>query len=325
MKFIKVLIILLTFVSGSVSASENLFNILVGYLYFQMADEPLPIRSLVEESPLNDHFAFDNEFDRREFLNGELGKFKASVHEIEREDEFSIKVKARLGDYDFENNRFPLRGIHENTYFKYENPHGLYGPKLAMQIVNSGEFRHLNMAPEAARRLVDKINEDKAISVRFYMRPVRSEQKNFDGGGSFSMSVFRALIMYAERAVISHGKQNTELGALQATSLYKDYSPVERTLTTIDDSMPSSPWIQAWGSKDHFEALFSHYNLKEWKAFSKISVSKPCVSDFGYSSCKVLITKREQLVSRCLNTVNNKKLCHRLWGLHYTLAEEEQR
>ena len=323
MKSIRILFILLAIGSGAVGAAETqLSNMRVTFLYFQMADEPLPVRSMIEGAfrDLN----FDNEFERREYLDKQIEPWTTMINDIEQQDEFSKKIRASIGDYDFGSNRFPLKGIHEETYLTLKHPRGVYGPGLAVEIGNSSEFRHLTMEPEAARRLVEEIGGDKKVVVEFSLRPVKSAQKDFSGGGALSMSVNRALVMYAERARILHGEEETELAVMQATSLLEDHSPVERTLTDIDAGMLSNPWKQAWGSKEHFEALFSHYNLDNWEGFSKLAIAQPCMSAFGYVACERMMVKRGQLVSRCFSSMDSRDLCRRLRGLPYTQGEYQR-
>jgi len=287
----------------------------VAFLYFQMAEEPLPLQSMMLAAAGD----FDNEFERREFLDEQLVPWSVIVGAVEQKDTFAIKVGARIGEYDFTNNYFPWIGIHEETYLTYRRPEGVYGPGLAMEILNSREFRHLNMAPDTARALSEQLGGDKRVTVQFVLRPLSAGHKDFSGGRT--LSVFRALGMYAESATILDGDGETELAVLQASSKLTDHSPVERALTKLDASMLADPWAQAWGSREHFEALVSHYNLESWSAFERIQVAQPCVSDFGYSQCQQLMERRRQLVLRCTNTLENDKFCWRIQGLPYTQAE----
>ena len=194
-------------------------NWLVAFLYFQIAEEPLPLRSMMLAES-----TFDNEFERREFLDEQLVHWSVLVGEVEQEDTLVIKVGARIGEYDFTNNYFPLNGIHEETYLTYRSPEGVYGPGLAMEILNSREFRHLNMAPDTARALSEQLGGDKRVTVQFVLRPVSAGHKDFSGGRT--LSVFRALGMYAESATILDGDGETELAVLQASSKLTDHSPL---------------------------------------------------------------------------------------------------
>lgn len=292
-------------------------NWLVAFLYFQMAEEPLPVRSMMLSAS-----RFDNEFERREFLDEQLVHWSVLVEKVEQKDTLVIKVDARVGEYDFANNYFPLNGIHEETYLTYRNPEGVYGPGLAVEILNSREFRHLKMEPGAARALSEQLGGDKGVSVQFVLRPVSTGHKDFSGGRT--LSIYRALAMYAESATILHGDGETKLAVLQASSKLADHSPVERVATKLDASMLADPWAQAWGSREHFEALISHYNLESWSAFERIQVAGPCVNDFGYSDCQDLVERRRQLVLRCTNTLERDHLCWRIQGLPYTQAEADR-
>ncbi|NBD95297.1 MAG: DUF4852 domain-containing protein [Gammaproteobacteria bacterium] len=288
-------------------------------LYFQMAEEPLPLRSMIlATSPSG----FDNEFDRQAFLDEQLLPYKVIVHAVEQAARFSSRVRARVGEYDFANNAFPLEGIHETTYLTFNGPPGVYGPGLAVQIVNSAEFRQLKMAPDAARALLERLDGDKRLMVRFTVRPVSSEQRDFSGGRT--LSVHRALNVYAESATILVRDSETELATMQATSTFEDHAPEKRNLTAIEERLLIDPWAQAWGSRAQLEALIEHYNLENWGSFERMEVAQPCISDFGYSKCQNLIERRRQLALRCTNTLENDGLCWRIQGLPYTRAEADR-
>lgn len=285
-------------------------------LYFQMAEEPLPLRSMILATSSS---RFDNEFDRQAFLDEQLLPHKVIVHSVEQKDRFSTRVSARIGEYDFANNAFPLAGIHENTYFTLRGSRGIYGPGVAVHIVNSGEFRQLKMAPEAARALLEQLGGDKRVVLRFIVRPLSSEQRDF--GGRRGLSVFRALNVYAEGAEISTRDGDVELARLEASSTFEAHSPEARSLTEIDARMLDDPWARAWGSREHLEALVAHYDLENWTSFQRMEVAQPCISDFGYAQCQRLIERRRQLALRCTNTLAEDHLCWRIQGLPYTRAE----
>lgn len=320
MNYLKSLLVLLAFGSQAPAAAEMpLSGEFAAILYFQMAAEPLPLRSMLLEMSTSD---FENEFERQAFLDKQALPYQVIVHAIEEKDRFSQRVRARLGEYDFTNNYFPLEGVHENTYLTIKAPPGVYGPSLAIEILNSGEFRQLKLEPDAARRLLEDLGSDKRMLLRFVLRPVSSEQKDFSGGQT--LSVYRSLQMYAESVTLLHGNEDNELAVMHATSAFEDHSPEERTLTEFDNRYLTDPWAQAWGSREHFEALIEHYNLENWKAFERIEVASPCVNEFGYSRCQSLVERRRQLVLRCTNALESDKLCWRIQGLPYSTAESER-
>ena len=173
MKSIRMFFVLLAIGSAPVGGSETqLSNMHVTFLYFQVADEPLPVRSMIEGAFRD--LSFDNEFEQHEYLDKQIEPWMTMVNDIEQQDEFSKRVRASIGDYDFGSNGFPLKGIHEETYLTLKHPRGVYGPGQAVEVGNSSEFRHLTMEPEAAQRLVEEIGADKKIVVEFLLRPVKS-------------------------------------------------------------------------------------------------------------------------------------------------------
>ncbi|NKI33904.1 DUF4852 domain-containing protein [Wenzhouxiangella sp. XN79A] len=285
-------------------------------LYFQLAEEPLPLRSMILASSSS---RFENEFDRRAFLDEQLSPYSLIVHAVEQNDRFTTNVSARIGEYDFAANAFPLEGIHESTYYSPRGTRGIYGPALAVHIVNSGEFRQLEMAPDAARALLERLGGDKRVVLRFVVRPLSSEQRDFGGGQG--LTVYRALNVHAGSAVIRLREGNTELARLQAGSAFEDHDPEPRSLTEIDDRLIADPWARAWSSREHLEALVAHYDLENWTAFERMQVASPCVSDFGYTQCQRLIERRRQLALRCTNVLDEDRLCWRIQGLPYTPAE----
>jgi hypothetical protein len=290
----------------------------LAYLYFQLSEEPLPLRSMMlAASP-----GFDDEFERRAFLEEQLEPWSVIVGAVERKDRFAKKVRAEIGEYDFSNHYFPLKGIHEETYLTYSNPPGIQGPGLAMELLNSSEFRYLKMQPDAARALSDRLAGDKSVIVRFVLRPVSAEHKDFSGGRSFS--VHRSLGMYAGRAQILHGEDQEELAVIDAATAFEDHSPEERNITQFDGSWLADPWTKPWGSREHFEALVEHYNLENWQGFSRMELASPCVNEFGYAACQRIITQRQRLVARCNSTLESPRLCGRIRGIPYTEAESRR-
>jgi hypothetical protein len=285
-------------------------------LYFQLAEEPLPLRSMLLASSSS---RFENEFDRRAFLDEKLAPYSLIVHSVEQADRFTTDVSARIGEYDFAENAFPLEGIHESTYYTPRGTRGIYGPALAVHIVNSGEFRRLEMPPEDARALVDRLDGDKRVVLRFVVRPLSSEQRDFGGGRG--LSIHRALNVHAESAMIRTREGNTELARLQAGSAFEDHEPEPRSLTEIDERLIADPWARAWGSREHLEALVAHYDLENWTSFERLQVAQPCISDFGYTQCQQLVERRRQLALRCTNVLDDDHLCWRIQGLPYTPAE----
>lgn len=320
MKLFRVLLLSVLFSAPAVADSEMpLTGESAAILYFQMAEEPLPLRSMILASSSS---GFENEFDRRAFLDEQLMPYKVIVHAVEQKDRFSTLVSARIGEYDFSSNAFPLEGIHESTYFGLDGAPGVYGPGVAVHIVNSGEFRQLEMAPDAARALLERLGEDKRVVLRFVVRPISSQQRDFGGGQG--LSVFRALNLYAERAVVRVREGDTELATLEARSSFDDHDPEARGLTAIDERLLDDPWARSWASREHLEALVAHYNLENWSSFERMEVAQPCISDFGYSKCQRLIERRRQLALRCTNTLENDGLCWRIQGLPYTRAEAQR-
>ena len=141
--------------------------------------------------------------------------------------------------------------------------------------------------------MIEDLGGNKTVVLRFTLRPVSSEQKDFSGGQT--LSIYRSLGMYAESVTLLHGNEGDELAVMRATSAFEDHSPKERSLTKFDDRYLTDPWAQAWGSREHFEALVEHYNLENWKAFERIEVASPCVNGFGYARCQRLVERRRQL------------------------------
>lgn len=147
--------------NGAASYEMPLTSEPVAYLYFQLSEEPLPLRSMMlAASP-----GFDDEFERRAFLEEQPEPWSVIVGAVEVKDRFEKKVRAEIGEYDFTNHYFPLKGIHEETYLTYGRPEGVSGPGLAAELPNSSEFRYLKMEPEAARALSRQLGGDKEIVV----------------------------------------------------------------------------------------------------------------------------------------------------------------
>ena len=320
MKLMRIsLFLLLLCCQPAIAEEPVLTNEAAAILYFQLSEEPLPMRTMMLSASPD----FDNEFDRREFLQQQKLVNLLIVNATEQQEKFVRKVRARIGEYDFSNEYFPLEGIHETTYLTIRHPDWVYGPQLAVEILNSSEFRQLQMAPETARALHTQLGGNPTVILRFVLRPVRSEHKDFSGGRSFN--IHRSLAMYAESMQILHGEDETVVAKIQPTSRFEDHAPVDRLLTESSNQMMDDPWAQAWGSSEHFDALVTHYNLENWSSFQRMEIAEPCVQSFGYSACQRIISRRQQLVSRCYSTLKNQRLCERIRGIPYTEAEHQRR
>jgi len=299
-------------------------------LYHQVSGEPAPVADMMAK-PMN--LRFENEFERRRFAKEAFPAFEKMAKDVMAQPAYYTKFSVRLGDYDFNNERFPINGIYSGSmFFNYDaGKAGSGGMDYAIRIVNTDEIKFLDMGPDDAEALLTSMDDNK-ISAQMWMVPVTPVSA---GWVKLKGSYFRTVQMKATALKLcdKNGDLITEIES-KTPNLKNKAKPVK------DNPIREPEFSNPWTAEDAPTAILDHY---QWYIQEKYKVAdsgssgdafqnamemggaaaEGCTASFGYSQCKRLMTARRQMVDRCLATVakERKRECYKIDDLPYTSEE----
>ncbi|KCZ52551.1 hypothetical protein HY29_04530 [Hyphomonas beringensis] len=312
-------------------AEARLNPVNAALLYHQVSGEPAPVTSMMAK-PLN--MRFDNEFERRRFAKEAFPAFQKMAKDVLDQPAYYAKFSVRLGDYDFTNERFPLNGIYSGSmYFHYDaGKAGSEGLDYAVRIVNTDDIKFLDMAPDQAEALLNKVNGK--ISAEMWMVPTSPVSA---GWIKMNNDYFRTVQMKA--TVLKLFDKN---GDLIAEIKSKTPNLKNKAKAVKDNPIREPEFSNPWTAEDAPTAILDHYKWYiqgKYKvpnsdygadSFQSVmelggAVAKGCTASFGYSECKRLMTARRNMVNRCAATVakERKRECYKIEDLPYTTEEAD--
>ncbi|KCZ46839.1 DUF4852 domain-containing protein [Hyphomonas pacifica] len=313
-------------------AEARLNAVNAALLYHQVSGEPAPVANMMTK-PLN--MRFDNEFERRRFTKENFPAFQKMAEDVMAQPAYYTKFSVRLGDYDFTDERFPINGIYSGSmYFNYDaDKAGSEGMDYAVRIVNTDEIKFLDMAPDDAEALLNRVEGNK-ISAQMWMVPVTPVSA---GWIKMKNSYYRTVQMKA--TVLKLFDPNGELIAeieSKTPNLKNKARPVKHN--PISEPTFSNPWT----AEDAPTAILDHY---QWYIQKKYQVAdngssgdafqnavdmrgvaaEGCTTTFGYSECKRLMTARRQMMDRCTASVAKERVreCYMIDDIPYTTEEAD--
>ncbi len=139
--------------------SEELNDLEIGFLYYKLSQLPIPW----------DHFAnhyaeyrdAKDEFQRLEVLERIKPVLEKMRNKVYSSNRFVVKIRSRLGEYDFQNNGFPTN-IGQGTFVPtMKLRSNMKGPDFAIRFLNGQEFSHLKVDPQEARKKVIALRDSR--------------------------------------------------------------------------------------------------------------------------------------------------------------------
>ena len=310
------------FASNSEAAEEKVLQLnelTSTILYFQMAPEPLPAAKMMLRLDAEGQRIKD-EFEKRRFLERRKGEFTKLIHGVESGDKFVIRVKAKLGQYDFNNSRYPIVKMYKSMYFSYSNSSsGTEGPGIAATIINSGDFLYLNVPVNEAESLAEKLGSGREIAVVMLLTPIDAGLKSIRRNNASSL--YRNVDFYAESARFLQPSSNAEIALLPAKT-ERPTAIAARELSEIKPD-PTNPWLV----ENSIDAVLARYAyLREPESLDvlmdyRVSVMEDCLSDHGYTDCKELSSVRHQFINRCEQVKKSEDLRSIIRYIPYTNDE----
>lgn len=312
------------YVEGPKRAGDLEINAInLAYLYHRMSGEPASLDRMMTK-PLN--LTFENEFERRRFLEEHFDEFKKLVDESVSAQTYTVELRGRLEDYDFDRKGFPIDGLYDRTMVSFSaSDSGSEGLDFALALEGTEQLDFLPMSPEAAEALG---SGDRSVDLEIAFTPimagwekVRSDQRRTVVGKAYQVTVKS-----------SEGKT---IGTIRS-----DQKPSTRPLRLYaQNPMVRANLANPWTAENAPEAVLDRYAWiidERWKmpghkdgdAFEEAmsnngSAAGGCVAQFGFSQCERLATRRANFVNQCTNSVptERKQECYAIRSLPYTELE----
>lgn len=315
-------------VPGPARSGELTLNAVnIAHLYFRMSGEPASVISMMAK-PVNKRF--DDEFDRRRFVEENLSDFQKVVDEAVSADIYKIQINGRLGDYDFEREGFPLEGLFDRTFVAFDgSKSGSEGMDFALSLGNSGELDFLRMSPEKAESL-NLGQGSRKVDLIVSFVPIQA------GWTKPRDKVFRTVDAIATQVRVQT-KDGEVIGSRNATTLPPDGALMLFASNPFEEADLVNPWL----AEKAPEAVLARYswivdenwrisqgNMNTGDSFYDAmtlhgAAASGCIDNFGYNECQRLASARSEFINRCVSEMpaDRRAQCYAIKEFPYTEHE----